>query len=323
MGFVTASAFRGGLAFRMGNLELAVAEGRAAVEAQGLHGELIMPLSAQLLIETLVERGELDEAQVVLERAGIADVPAEEYPLSDVMCARGRLRVAQGKVRAGLEDMLACGAMQVRLGQVNPAYTPWRQEGALAYLALGEVESARKLADEALALAREYGAAVAIGTSLRAAGLAQGGDDGLALLRESVETLAESPGKLEHAKALVDLGAMLRRRKDRKAARDPLREGLDIAERAGARPLAERARTELQATGAKPRRAVLSGVESLTPSERRVAKMAAGGMTNREIAQSLFVTMKTVEVHLSSVYRKLDIASRAELTDALTPSSGP
>ena len=92
---------------------------------------------------------------------------------------------------------------------------------------------------------------------------------------------------------------------------------MDLAHHCGARPLAERARQELLACGARPRRLVLSGVESLTVSERRVAEMAAGGKSNPEIAQALFVTRKTVEAHLAQAYRKLDIGSREQLPAAL------
>ena len=116
---------------------------------------------------------------------------------------------------------------------------------------------------------------------------------------------------------MVELGSALRRANRRSEAREPLRRGLELATVCGAVPLAELAETELLATGARPRRIALSGVESLTPSERRVAEMAAEGSTNRQIAQDLFVTTKTVEVHLSSVYRKLDIASRTQLAAAL------
>jgi DNA-binding NarL/FixJ family response regulator len=98
---------------------------------------------------------------------------------------------------------------------------------------------------------------------------------------------------------------------------DPLRQGMEIAHRCGATALEERARTELEASGARPRSVVVSGVDSLTPSELRVAELAAQGMTNREIAQRLFVTMKTVETHLGHCYQKLDIAGRSELSSAL------
>ena len=98
---------------------------------------------------------------------------------------------------------------------------------------------------------------------------------------------------------------------------EPLREGLDLAYRGGAGRLAQRATDELRAAGAKPRRASLTGLEALTPSERRVAELAASGMSNPEIAQAVFVTLNTVEGHLRHVYQKLSVSSRTELPAAL------
>src|SRR4029077_10293258 len=126
-----------------------------------------------------------------------------------------------------------------------------------------------------------------------------------------------SAAGLEKARALTDLGALLRRRNRRAEARELLREALDIAHRAFADPLAERAEVELRATGARPRRVVLTGLESLTASERRVAELARQGLTNREIAQALFITTRTVEGHLTSVFRKLRLDSRHDLAAAL------
>jgi DNA-binding NarL/FixJ family response regulator len=97
-----------------------------------------------------------------------------------------------------------------------------------------------------------------------------------------------------------------------------LRKAFDVARHGGAIRVAQRAHGELQATGEKIRPYAPIGVESLTPSERRVADLAASGMTNRQIAQSLFVTVKTVEAHLSAAYDKLDISSRRQLPDALS-----
>jgi DNA-binding CsgD family transcriptional regulator len=198
---------------------------------------------------------------------------------------------------------------------------PWRSAAATAYAALGNVGEARKLASEEVELARSFGAPRAIGIALDAAGLVEGKERGIALLSEAVEVLESSGADLEHARALTDLGAALRRSNRRKDARAPLRRGLDIAHRCGGQALAERAREELLATGARPRRLVLTGVDALTASERRVAELATKGLTNREIAQSLFVTPRTVEVHLSHAYAKLEIASRAELAGALGDGS--
>ena len=130
--------------------------------------------------------------------------------------------------------------------------------------------------------------------------------------------LEGAPNRLELARAQVELGALLRRRGRRADAREPLREGMDGAHACGAKPLAERARTELLATGARPRRLALQGTDALTPSERRVTELAARGLTNRQIAQELFVTTATVESHLRQAFRKLDVASRGELAAAFT-----
>jgi DNA-binding NarL/FixJ family response regulator len=184
-------------------------------------------------------------------------------------------------------------------------------------LTLGDHESAERLAEEELQLARPFGTPRALGVALRAAGVVTGGDRGALLLREAIDTLERGDATLERARALADLGAMLRRRNRRTDARDLLREALDAAHRAGARPLAEYAETELRATGARPRRVVLAGLESLTASERRIAELASEGLTNREIAQTLFVTTRTVEGHLTSIFRKLQVDSRSELPAAL------
>ena len=147
----------------------------------------------------------------------------------------------------------------------------------------------RALAREELELARRFGAPRAIGIALRTLGVI-GGD--LDALREAVDVLAASPARLEHARALADLGVALRHRRRIVDAREPLRRALDLATRCDATPLAERARTELQIAGARPRRPRLSGVDSLTTNERRVAALAAEGRSNREIAQTLYVSQQ-------------------------------
>jgi DNA-binding NarL/FixJ family response regulator len=157
----------------------------------------------------------------------------------------------------------------------------------------------------------------ALGIALRTAGLAHGGDAGLALLAESVERLRDSPALLERSRSLAELGAALRRAGERAAARDHLADALDLAARSGARPLMARIREELNAAGARPRREWRTGVEALTPSELRVARLAAEGRSNREIAHELYVTLKTVEGHLARAYTKLGISGRPQLAEAL------
>jgi DNA-binding NarL/FixJ family response regulator len=176
---------------------------------------------------------------------------------------------------------------------------------------------ARVVAERALSEAYRWGTPRAIGMALRAAGLVESGKHGLELLEEAVAVLETSPARLEYARALLDLGAALRRAKRSVAARDPLRRALDVADACGSPPLVERSRQELRAAGGRPRRPRLLGAEALTASERRIAAMASEGLSNPEIAQALFITKKTVESHLSNAYRKLGIRSRTELAAVL------
>lgn len=157
----------------------------------------------------------------------------------------------------------------------------------------------------------------ALGRALRVVGQLTGGAEGLDLLRRSVDVLADGPARLDEARSLAELGAALRRAGHRLAARQPLARALDAAEMCGAAELARVVGTELRTAGFRPRRSRLVGIDALTPSETRVAELAAGGASNREIAQALFVTTKTVEVHLTSAYRKLGARRRTDLARLL------
>jgi DNA-binding CsgD family transcriptional regulator len=317
--FATASCFRSNVACRSGALIDAEADARAALEALdpaawGFPAP-IYPLA--FLIEALVERGSLIAAEDALRGAHIPAELPELAQFNRLLFGRAGLRLAEGRIRDGIDDLLECGRRLEAFGMRNPTAIPWRSSAALGLLATGEHEAARRLADEELALARRFGAPRALGIALRAAGLVEGGERGTERLREAVSVLEGSPSSLELARVLVDLGAALRRRGRRVDARGPLREGLDLAVRCAAAPVADRAQEELVATGARPRRAMSTGVRALTASEERVARMAMAGPTNREIAQALFVTEKTVEMHLSNAYRKLGISSRSQLTRVL------
>jgi DNA-binding NarL/FixJ family response regulator len=199
----------------------------------------------------------------------------------------------------------------------NPGWAPWRSLKAQALALLGRRDEAVALAREEVELARQWGAPSTLGRSLRVLGELLG-KDGVAELEEAVAALEQSPQRLERARALGALGAEIRRARRPTEAREPLRRALELAEVAGAQVLAEHVRSELYATGARPRTTALGGVEALTERELRVATLAAEGQTNRDIAQILYVTPKTVEVHLTNAYRKLGIGSRRELPAALT-----
>ncbi len=306
-----ASASRARAMLRRGELAEAEADARTALHAaDALVSERGHPESRAFLAEVLAERGALDEAVATL--GAVAD-DDDRYQAVHPLELRARLRIATGDRKGGLADLLEVGRRLDRFGVRNPSYSAWRSSAALVLHGLGEHVEARRLADEELALARRWGAPRPIGTALRTAGLLEPAAAGIEHLRASVDVLRDSPALLERAKSLTELGAALRRSNRRAEARAPLQDGLELAERCNAAPVAQRAHSELLATGARPRRLVRTGVDSLTPGERRVAQMAADGQTNREIAQALFVTSKTIEMHLSHVYRKLDITSRSQL----------
>jgi DNA-binding NarL/FixJ family response regulator len=219
---------------------------------------------------------------------------------------------------AWLEEALAASeefAVRFGLYRESPG-TPWRVLRAEALDRLGRTDEARMLATADVERARAFGAPHDVGRALRVLGRIER-EEGVQRLEEAVEVLAGSTARLERAKALLALGAARRRGRAPAAAREPLREALELASACGAPPIADAARSELYAAGARPRTDALSGLGALTASERRVVDLAATGETNRDIAQALYVTPKTVEVHLSNAYRKLGIRSRRDLPHAL------
>jgi DNA-binding CsgD family transcriptional regulator len=189
--------------------------------------------------------------------------------------------------------------------------------GARALIGLGDLEGAWALVEEELPLARKLGTHRAIGMTLHAAGLLEQGETRIQTLREASKELSLSQSRLEYARALCDYGAALCRAKRRLDARPPLQAALAIALDARAVPLRDRAAEELKATGARVSRPGLTGIDALTASEHRIASMAARGMSNRGIAQALFVTVKTVEMHLGHAYNKLNVSGRAQLAGVL------
>ena len=309
--------FRSDTRFRAGALGDAVADAEDSLAAYAHAGRLSVLGSGTALVQALAELGELDAAEAALEAAdahGPPEAIGDAYSGTLLLNARARLRLAQGDAPAALADLLEVGRRQEVMREPNPAAAEWRSQAALAHVALERPEAALALAQEELELARRFGAARATGIALRAVGVIA---DSLDDLEQAVDVLAASPARLEHARALADLGTALRHRRRIADARAPLLEALDLATHCGATPLAERARTELLITGARPRRARLSGVEALTTNERRIAALAAEGRSNREIAQELYVSRKTVEKHLTASYRKLGISGRKDLREAL------
>jgi ATP/maltotriose-dependent transcriptional regulator MalT len=310
--------------YARGALIDAEADGRAALEALPDRNVWFRTSGHGWLAQILVERGAVDEAAGLLD-AVEATVAPDAFSRAPLLRGRALVEAARGDHRAALARALELGDTLSAFGHTNPpaSYPAWRSLAALEHHALGETPAALAIAQEEVELARAWGAPRTLGRSLRILGLIQGGDEGIAHIREAVAVLEPSPARLEHAYALANLGAALRRANQRAEARDHLRLALELAQRCGATLLAEQAHEELIATGARPRRIVQSGAASLTPSERRIAAMAAEGLSNRDIAQALFVTLRTVEMHLSNAFRKLGVSSRTQLPAALAEADAP
>lgn len=317
-----ATLYRGQVALRRGALADVEADARMAVELLASHGIRFASAPARgVLIEALIERGELEDAERTLHDI---DLPSGIAPgLTDNILLKGRglLHLARERTREGLQDLIEFGRHDEHWGVANPLASRWRSHACLALSALGEAEQARGMAADELWRARRWGAASGIGVALRAVALTADGAASIDGLQQAVDVLADSPARLEHARALTDLGAALRRANRRSQARRLLRQGMELAERCAAGPLVARARTELRAAGGRSADPTGIGVARLTASERRVAELAGAGRSNPEIAQALFITRKTVETHLGHVYLKLNIPGRGELGRALADES--
>ena len=324
MALATASLCRSVSRWAQGRLPEALADVEQAVDAERYGWRHFLPAAYGVLVGLQLDCGELAAAA---ETA--AGYDPSEYAGSAMLApwheALGRLALAERRESDALEHFAAW--RDVVAGIENPAcFAGWRSASALALATLGRAEESEELAREELALARRFGAPRAISTALRA--LAHVGAHAdlarpLVQLEEAVALASDSEARLEHGRAQLELGTMLRRIGRRSDAGRALGEALEIARVCGARLLEERALDELEVAGTRVQRAALRGVDALSPSERRVVALAIEGLSNRQIAEALFVTRKAVEWHLGNAYRKLDVRSRRELPAALGTSDEP
>ncbi|MFT3872970.1 MAG: AAA family ATPase [Nocardioides sp.] len=320
LGYVTASFVRGMALWWAGDLVAAEADFQAMLDRAELLGGgiLVQTLAFGGLAQTLTEQGRVEEAQAILTRLPAIDLPADAPVNGAVQLLRARslTRAASGDHEGAIEDAECCARRMQDLDVDSPTWASWRSLAIPPLGALGRGAQAQQLAVEELALCERSGVPRLIGQALRLA--AHCGLPGeLGLLRRAVEVLDGTQARLELARAQVAYGAGLRRAGRRVEARELLLCGRALAAQCSAAPLVALAEVELAAAGGRTRRLEVTGVGALTASERRVCELARDGLRNREIAQQLFVTQKTVEVHLSRSYRKLGIAGREGLAEAL------
>lgn len=309
-----------------GDLAGGAADGESALEVwSGPLADTVVErwatCAAGLLVAVHALTGEHARAREILhswQARGDLDVPERVF----VRYGAARLAEAEGDAALALEQASAFGRVSAAVGYEDRT-APWRLVAARALAGLGRHDEAVELADEAVRIARRWGAPGGLGAALHArAVVGAGGTDGPGL-EEAIAVLRTAEHRGDLAAALVDLGVARRRAGRRRDARTVLEEGMDLAARCGARPLADRARAELHVLGARPRRYLASGAQSLTATQRRIAELVADGLTNREIAQAAFITQKTAETHVSAVLRKLDVRSRTEVAARLAADPAP
>ena len=320
--FAAVSSAAAAVAWRRGDVTAAEADAEAAVAAlafsdPGAAIVAVRAVAARFLVLAALERDDVAAAGAAVARfdADCPDAP-ELIPVTRLRQVRAAVALARDDAASARREAFELGE-QVRTSRIDTPSVPWRAPAAIALQRLGKEEQARALAVEQLELARRWGAASDVGASLRLNARVDA-QRRLELLEESIAQLEAAPWRLELARALADYGAALRVARRRSDAHEPLRRAAELADACGARALRTRALDGLAALGDRPRKLMFSGADSLTASERRIAELASGGRSNRDIAQDLFVSPKTVENHLGRVYMKLGINGRRELAAALS-----
>jgi DNA-binding CsgD family transcriptional regulator len=320
LGVVFGVVCRGFVSCRRGDLAAAEADLREAHSLLAGSGQDMWLTSViHFFFDAILERPSLDDIAAWVESMEIDSSFRPTGGGAMLVEAQGRLALARGDRQRAIDSLTEC--VETSRGiKTGPRYT-WCRSALALTLPPGERERAQALVAEELALARAAEFPRGVGVGLRGAGLLAGGDEGIELLRESVATLEDTPARLERARSLVELGAALRRQRKRGEARTHLAQGMDLAFQCGAERLVVRADEERHAAGARPRRAARSGAGALTSSELRVARLAAAGRSNTEIAHELYLSPKTIETHLVKAYRKLGLRgrdARSGLADELT-----
>jgi DNA-binding CsgD family transcriptional regulator len=230
--------------------------------------------------------------------------------------ALGELELGLGRLEQAIEQLETSARRLTRLGIADVDLSP-DAELVDAYLRAGRVGDAEAAAAAFSTQAHAKGQPWSLARAARCRGMVAAGDDFERDFAEALELHGQTPDAFESARTRLAFGARLRRSRRRVRAREELRTAVAMLDRLGARPWAELARLELEATGETARRRDASTLDDLTPRELHIAQLLADGRTTREAAAALFLSPKTIEYHLRSVYRKLGVKSRPELAGAL------
>lgn len=304
----TFSSLSSRLSLLEGRLRDAQADGALAVDLAARANPAVLPFAISALVMTLIETGQTDAAEAVLAEHGFAsgDVPPTAMAAT-LLLSRVMLRRAQGRLDEALGDIARIAPFGRGRG---PWPSSWTPEIVRTFVVAGKADRASEIAHQHLHDAEEWGAPLHVAEALL---LQAEMTPSIALLERAQTELDEFQAPLVRARLLLALGGVHRRAGQRTLAQDLLLKALELADTAPAPPLVGRIRTELAACGLRPRRVAQSGVAALTASELRIARLACAGRTNAEIAQELYLSVKTVEKHLTHAYSKLGISSRREL----------
>ncbi|MCW7985470.1 LuxR family transcriptional regulator [Streptomyces platensis subsp. clarensis] len=312
------TVYRAVLALRRGNIAEALGTAQDAADHASPTGRLPYALTVDTIrIDALLAQGRVEAAERIAATHAVAGQTEVAWERPRFLMSLAALRIAQGELRTGLSLLRESGHHCEALGTVSPAMSPWRSRAVVVHLALGDPGAARALAEQELDLARRCRIPRALGVALRAAGTVTDGLRGLDMLAEAVTVLRTTPARLELARACHDFGVALLRRDDKRGARGALRDGLDLAVGCGATALAARLEERLHLAGGRVARSGSQGIRGLTAGEERVCTLAAQGYSNKQIAELLVVSLRTVETHLTGAYRKLGITGRPQLAAAM------
>jgi DNA-binding CsgD family transcriptional regulator len=307
-------AARAHLDYRTGRWATARAEAAESVELALDTGQLPLlshSLAALARVEAAMGQEE-DARRHVREGLELVARFQAEAIGAYLQAALGGLELGLGRVPEAIEALEACDRMMRRI-EVQPAIVQSAPDLIEAYVRAGRREDAEAALARLEAESARTGSAWAAAAVARCRALLAPDDAVRERFEEALALASALPMPFERARTQLALGERLRRAKQRAQARGPLQEALDAFERLGARPWAERARTELRATGQSSTRRSETAAEQLTPHELQIALLVAQGMTNREAAAALFLSPKTIEYHLGQIYRKLDVRGRAQL----------
>ncbi|MFJ4529249.1 MULTISPECIES: helix-turn-helix transcriptional regulator [Streptomyces] len=312
------TVYRAVLALRRGNIAEALGAAQDAADHASPTGRLPYALTVDTIrIDALLAQGRVEAAERIAATHAVAGQTEVAWERPRFLMSLAALRIAQGELRTGLSLLRESGHHCEALGTVSPAMSPWRSRAVAVHLALGDPGAARALAEQELDLARRCRIPRALGVALRATGTVTDGLRGLDMLAEAVTVLRTTPARLELARACHDFGVALLRRDDKRGARGALRDGLDLAVGCGATALAARLEERLHLAGGRVARSGSQGIRGLTAGEERVCTLAAQGFSNKQIAELLVVSLRTVETHLTGAYRKLGITGRPQLAAAM------